>query len=197
MIGFEVDVSGIVPWRKAKSAALLKAARRAGSEAVKGMRAEGSRQIRAKKRITFSRVGEALSIDYPGSPDVLSWAVRATGGVIPAFAFTPRPNKPGRTRASGVSIEINKGGRKVLAHSFIATMKSGHTGIFMRTGTAFRAPVKGYKGHGRYAGQKRQPIREIFTSGIPGVLRASAQPVADRGVALFERAFRRNMRLIP
>lgn len=188
MIAFEVDLSGIMPWRKATSALAFRAARRAGTEAVKGMRAESSRQIRQRKAMKATILGQRLSVVYPRSADDLSWAVKATGGLMPVYAFMPRQNR------KGTSVQINKGSRKTIAHSFIATMKSGHTGVFMRYGQATRVPVRSFKGHARYAGQKRQPIRELFTTRVSEAFTDAAQPIADRGAFLFQRAFSRNLR---
>jgi len=66
-----------------------------------------------------------------------------TGKKLPLIDFSARKNK------QGVSIEIKRGGRKVLTHAFMPTMPTGHKGVFLRKG------------------KTRLPIQEKFTQSIP------------------------------
>jgi hypothetical protein len=158
----------------------------AGSSAIKAMRAEASRQIRGRKNVQVKGLKSALTID-PVRQGKLEWVIRASGGIMPVHAYFPRQTK------KGTSVEINKGARKVIAHAFIATMKSGHTGVFMRTGTAFRQPMQHGKGHARYRGQKRQPIKELFTTRVSEAFIDSIPPIAQRGRDVFGQTYQRLM----
>lgn len=190
MIRFEVDVSGIMPWRKALDAAVFRAARRAGSDAVKAMRTEASRQVRGRKAMRVAYVNKALQLRYPDkSTDTLQWAVQASGGIMPVMAFYRSQSRV------GARVEINKGVKRVIPHAFRATMKSGHVGVFMRYGQATRMPQQHGKGHARYRGQKRQPIKELFTTRIPEAFMDSAEAIGGRGKAVFVPAFQRLMQV--
>jgi hypothetical protein len=60
------------------------------------------------------------------------------------------------TKRKGVYVEVIKGSEEQLRHAFQATMPSGHTGIFQRTGR-FKIAIKG-----RYKGRKREVIKELY-----------------------------------
>lgn len=116
---------------------LLSAVRRAGSEAVRAMRAESSRQVRARKRFKVAKVNGALPLDFPSSSaplDRLVWRMRVSGEAMPLGTFPTRQTK------RGVMVSVNKGASKLFPGAFIATMRSGHKGVFYRTGKA-RLPI--------------------------------------------------------
>ncbi len=74
--------------------------------------------------------------------------VRIKGEVVGAYKFG------GRSRKNGTAFTIKKsGGPKLIKSSFVATMKSGHVGIFERVGD--KVAIKGRK----YPMQK---IKEIY-----------------------------------
>lgn len=62
---------------------------------------------------------------------VLSGAIKISARPVPLYDYAPRPSMPGKTKAAGVSIR-GVTGRQLIAHSFIARMKSGHIGIWKR-----------------------------------------------------------------
>lgn len=72
-------------------------------------------------------------------PDRLEAAIVASGKRIPLVKFSAKGPEPSRGRGRGVSYRIGKV-RRTNPHAFIATMKSGHRGVFMRTGRA-RLPI--------------------------------------------------------
>jgi hypothetical protein len=71
---------------------------------------------------------------------------------IPLYGFSPSPNRSPSTRRlksgayspkTGVSVVVKRGNRKKIAGAFIATMKSGHVGVFWRKGKKTgRLPVE-------------------------------------------------------
>lgn len=77
-----------------------------------------------------------------------------SGRPIPLIEFDARPNvaQSGGKGQRNVSVRV-KGQRKQLRNAFIATMKSGHRGIFVR--------VNAGKSGGRL------PIKELFSLSLP------------------------------
>lgn len=166
-ITVKVDLSGIDPWKETAERATRAAASKAGGDAVRAMRAEGSRQIRVRKAVKVPQLGKALIIEFPTSKDVLLWRVRASGAPMPVAAFPFRPTK------RGVSVLINVGGRTVIPHAFSATLKSGHVGVFKREG------------------KTRLPIRELYTTRVSEVFGDAIPAVAKRGEDVFRATFTR------
>lgn len=84
--------------------------------------------------------------------------VEAEGGRIPLIDFNAR--KINR----GVSYNAPSGGRRTITGAFQATMQSGHTGIFKRTG------IRRKMRSGRYKGKVREAITELHGASIPYVM---------------------------
>lgn len=151
--------------------ALKRALKKAGATALRDMKSEASKRIRARKRIRISYITKAISLVKTGGSDVsgMSWAVKVSGDPVPLTAY------PFRQTKKGVSVEVNRGKRTLVKGSFVSTMKSGHKGIFRRKGKA------------------RLPIQELFGSRpIDALLHeGEAQGVADRGGESFSNTFQR------
>lgn len=92
----------------------------------------------ATRNATFARLEAALTV---------------RGRRLPLIAFGARGPEPSRGRGRGVSYRIGTGGRQTIASAFLATMPSGHRGVFKRRGT------------------KRLPIAELFGPSLPHVAR--------------------------
>jgi len=94
----------------------------------------------------------------------LQAAVRAKGRPIPLIKYQARQTK------KGVTVSV-KGGRKLIAGAFIATMSSGHMGVFTRK-------------KGMVQGKRGQPIlnrklsHELFGPAVPGMF---VQDAVQRG----------------
>ncbi len=181
-ITLHVDVRDLVTWEGNVKGAVRRAVKMGGSSALRAMRAEGSRRIREKKGVRPSHIDSALSVHFPTRKDVLVWALRAKSKPLPLFVFGARQVK------SGTSVEVTKGKRAVVKHAFIATMQSGHEGVFMRRGP------KRVMQKGRYKGKRRQPIYEAFSASVAPALGAAAPQVMDRAVHVFTSTF---LRLLP
>lgn len=184
-----VDLSKLGDWRATQEKLVLTAAKRAGVDALRAMRAEASRQIRTTKNLKVGAIGKRITTSV--SKRDLSWTVRASGEAMPIGAFggvrqvgTPgRAAQGARKKSSrrggrgGVTVEINKGSRKFIPGAFIATMKSGHRGVFRREHR-----------------KTRLPINELFTTTVADAFRDAIPFIAARGQEVFTRAFQRNMR---
>jgi hypothetical protein len=170
----------IARWRgQGVDNALTSALRKAGGDAIRAMRAEGKRRVRDRKFVRASYLAaRALPLAFPrssGSIDSLVWTMRVSGQPIGIERFKARQTR------EGVKVQVNRDGeQKLFKSAFIATMKSGHRGVFMRT-----------------AGKKRLPIEHVLSSrisdtmGDPPILQA----VFARGDSVFASAFTRLMPL--
>jgi hypothetical protein len=99
----------------------------------------------------------------------MAWAVRVSGEPVPLVAYPHRQTK------QGVTVEVNRGKRTLVKGSFVATMQSGHEGIFRRRGKA-RLPIEELRGS--------RPVDALLHEG-------EAQGVADRGSKSFGATFNR------
>jgi len=154
--------------------ALARALRKAGATALRDMRSEASKRIRARKRIKSRYITRALTLRRAKGSDIagMEWAIDVSGAPVPLVAY------PARQTRKGVSVEVNRGKRTLVKGSFIATMQSGHRGVFRRTG------------------KSRLPIRELLGSRPVDALlhQGEAQAVADRGGRSFGDTF---VRVLP
>jgi hypothetical protein len=182
-----------VKWDKSQIAALqtgpLKAALRralskAGSTALRDMRSEAFKRIRARKRIKAKYITRALTMVRAKGGDIasLSWALKVSGDPVPLVAYPHRAvkGKRGRRRMGprspgGMLVEVNVGKQTLVRGAFAATMKSGHMGIFRRRGAA------------------RLPIHELLGSRPVDALlhQGEAEGVAERGGRSFAATFER------
>lgn len=155
-------------------AALKRALRKAGATALRDMRSEASKRIRARKRIKSSYIGRALTMRRPRGGDIagMEWAVDVSGEPVPLIAY------PFRQTKKGVSVEVNRGKRTLVKGSFVATMKSGHKGVFRRRGKA-RLPIHELRGS--------RPVDALLHKG-------EADAVAARGGKSFGDTF---VRVLP
>jgi hypothetical protein len=174
------DLTGLVKWDKATRASIQGATNMAGSSALRAMRAEGSRRIREKKGIQARQIDSALTMIFPTNKPI--WTLLAKSKPLPLIAFGARQTM------TGVSVEVTKGKRAIIRSAFIATMQSGHKGVFQRRGT------KQIMGKGRYAGKLRQPIYELFTASVSSALAQAAPRVLERGESVFRATFLRMMK---
>lgn len=157
--------------------ATVRALRKAGSTALRDMRSEASRRIRQRKRIKPRYISRALTMRRPKGSDIasLEWAVDVSGEPVPLIAYPHRIVSGKRGGARGVSVEVNRGKRTLVKRAFIATMQSGHEGVFRRRGKA-RLPIDELRGS--------RPVDPLLHKG-------EAQGVAERGGKSFATTFRR------
>lgn len=117
-------------------AALKRALRKAGATALRDMRAEASKRVRARKRIKGRYVRDAITMRRAkgGAIADMEWAIDVAGDPVPLVAYPHRQTK------RGVSVEVNTGKRTLIPGSFLARMRSGHEGAFRRRGRE-RLPI--------------------------------------------------------
>lgn len=175
-IEFTWDSRHLEVWRGRKiDKAIARALRLAGNQAIRQVQKASERHVRdryAPKRSLDVKKG--MPLDMPPRSDeisVLMWKERISGRAISLTKF-PHIRTP-----SGVSVRLG-GKTRRLKSAFIATMKSGHEGVFRRRG----------KG--------RLPIRELWAPRlsnmmlddgvIPGIQSKAQERIAsafDRGLA--------------
>ena len=93
--------------------------------------------------------------------------VAIAGKRIPLIALQARGPEPSRGRGRGVSYKL-LGGRNRIPSGFIATMASGHRGVFKRPGALGRKEV-GPRQRGAWKGAGRLPIVELRGPSLPHV----------------------------
>ena len=152
-------------------AAVKRALRKAGATALRDMKSEASKRIRQRKRIKIRYIQQALSLRRPSGGDIsnMQWALDVDGKPVPLVAYPYRQTK------KGVSVEVNRGKRTLVKGSFVATMKSGHVGVFKRRGKA-RLPIQELRGS--------RPVDALLHAG-------EADAVAARGGESFGATFAR------
>lgn len=102
-----------------------KAIVRALNRAAKSVQVQAAREIReAGYNLKASRIKKALTVRQANA-NVLQAGIRAIGRPISLYEYGAR------STSKGVSVNV-KEGRKLIKHAFIATMPTGHTGVFMR-----------------------------------------------------------------
>lgn len=178
------DRSGIAGLETGKlKAAAKRALRKAGSTALRNMRGEALKRIRARKKIASKYITRALSLRTTGGDIAdMSWALNVSGQPVPLIAYPHRAvaGRTGKRRMGprsqgGMSVEVNVGKRTIVRGAFVATMKSGHEGIFRRRGSA-RLPIQELLGS--------RPVDALLHPG-------EANAVAARGSTSFTATFTR------
>lgn len=128
--------------------ALFSALKKAGGDALRTTKTTSSRTIRFRKAIKAGRLSKGMPLGFPRSASEIGdlvWTLRVSGEAQPVSNF------PAQQQKRGVKATINKGRPALLKSAFVATMKSGHKGVFVRKGDA------------------RLPIKELFSTRITDV----------------------------
>lgn len=172
VLDIKLDKSGLAalepgPFKRA----VVRALRKAGVTALRDMRSEATKRIRQRKRIASKYISRAISMQRAKGSDIqgMLWAVNVSGEPVPLIAYPHRQTK------QGVSVEVNRGKRTIVKGSFIATMRSGHEGVFRRRGEA-RLPIEELRGS--------RPVDALLHKG-------EAEGVAERGHRSFASTFTR------
>jgi hypothetical protein len=113
-----------------------RAVKRALSRAATSAKALAAKNISADTGLASKRVKDEVKT-VEKSDTQINLEVR--GNRIPLIDFKARGPEPSRGRGRGVSYRL-PGGRGNAPHAFIATMPSGHRGVFQRLETA-RTPI--------------------------------------------------------
>lgn len=105
-------------------------------------------------------------------PDKLTAALEIRGNRIPLIKFSAKGPEPSRGRGKGVRAKL-PGGAQRYPHAFIATMKSGHRGVFQR--------VPGARRHGAGATRPQLPIYQLHGPSLPKVFYKHIDAGLERG----------------
>jgi hypothetical protein len=165
-----------ITWNKGEAAhansagvnrALFNTAKKAGRDSVRALKAAATRSVRFRKKIPVRFVNDSMPVSASTSGrdlESLEWTMRVEAKPIPVVQF------PNRQVRRGVSVAINSSGRKLIKHAFVATMKSGHTGVFMRRG------------------KSRLPIDELFSTRVIDVFEDNGMvpAITDRARAAWD-----------
>lgn len=152
-----------------------KAIQRALNKTAITARAQSARSIRdAGYDIKIGAIKDTFTLRRATDADLRA-VVKSTGSPIPLIKYGARQT------AKGVSVSV-KQGRKVIAHAFIATMSSGHQGVFLRTDKSRKKVTR--KGKTYYSGL---PIKELFGPSIPSAF--ANQTVQDQVIAAIKQRF--------
>lgn len=120
---------------------------------------QAGREIRDRYNIGTRLIGRQIKITR-ATATTLTAIVKPFGRRFPTLAFQARQTP------AGVRIQIKRGSPKVIAHAFIARLKSGHLGVFARGFYSGRSFVHRTRRVTRYP-QPDVPITELFTIGVP------------------------------
>lgn len=151
--------------------AIARALSKSGSTALRDMRSEASKRVRARKRIKAGVVHKALVLRRPrrATIDAQEWAVDVRGKAVSLTAYPHRQTK------KGVSVEVNRGKRTLIKGAFLASMASGRQGVWRREGSS-RLPIKELLGS--------RPVDALMHEG-------EAEGVSERGQRSFGATFAR------
>lgn len=172
-ISFTWDSRDLELWRGEPKVekALASALSKAGGDAVRALRADSVRSVRSRKRFKAAKLRRALPLFFPRGRKIesLLWEMKVSGEPVPVSSL------PHRQTRKGVSVAINTGKRSFIRSAFIATMKSGHTGVFLRRGAG------------------RLPIDEAFTTKVSDVFNDTGMipDVMQTAERAFDKAFTR------
>ena len=161
--GFNIDVRGdmnaiIADMSRMKADVADKATVRALNKTAAQVKTNAARQIRdVGYQLKVGTIKRALKINKANAGKLTATVV-ASGRPIPLMQYGARQT------AKGVSVSVLNG-RKVIQQAFIATMPSGHTGVFIRTGKTHKKVVK--NGRVQWSGL---PIKELFGPSVPNGL---------------------------
>lgn len=134
-------------------------------------RAEAARAVAADTGLRVSVVKDAMKIANSNF-STLTGGVLVTGKRIPLIEFHGTGPEPSRGRGR-VTYRMGAGGSTTVKSAFIATMRSGHRGIFKRTA------------------KRRLPITELFGPSLPKVAANAAVVAAVKSVT--EDALQKNL----
>lgn len=154
-INAKINIEGALAKFRSAAEEAPKAVQRALNKTAITARAQAARSIRdTGYGLKVATIKGAFTIRRATQAD-LKAIVTATGRPIPLIQYGAR--QTGR----GVSVNV-KNGRKVIAHAFIATMHSGHEGVFIRVDNKRKRVIRNGKVY--YSGL---PIKELFGPSVP------------------------------
>jgi minor tail protein Z (GPZ) len=161
----KIDLSGALRKLEILRSEQPKAIIRALNKTSKSARAQAAREIvGVGYGMKIAGIKKAISIRRATRAE-LTAIVQASGKPIPLINYSARQTK------AGVSVAVLNG-RTTITGAFIATMPSGHKGVYLRVGSATekrmvaRGAMKITKGR-KIAYKHGLPIRQLFGPSVP------------------------------
>ena len=137
---------------------------RAVNDSLSGVRTQAIKGIGGKVMLKAAVIRQTFMIKKASIKD-LQAAVETKSKPIPLINFSARQIK------AGVSVKVLRvGGRKKIPHAFIATMKSGHKGVYWRDWDLYRSPMKKDFHDGAVPRKYKLPIHELYGPRVPDIL---------------------------
>lgn len=143
---------------------------RAINDTLAGVKTDASSEIRAVLTLKKSAVDATFKITK-ATQAKLSGLFQSTGSPVPLIEYGARQTK------AGVSVQVKRGSsRSVITGAFIATMKSGHKGVFWREWHGHtKKPINRNIPYGKLPKIYRLPIAQRYGPRVPDIL--SNEPV--------------------
>lgn len=170
--------------------------RRAGKRAVRktlvGIRTDAVRMVTGELALRSKDVRKQMKISRVEGGTFPSGKFWSTGqGGLPLVKFGARAIASRGKRRGGVSVKVKKKGRrKVLQNAFIATLKTGHKGIFQRStahlGEGRPAKETGIS-YGALPRKYRLPMHELYGPSYMDVLRNQLAQLTEKGAARLDK----------
>lgn len=154
MITFRFDTTDAMRGLRLLKGRAPHAVARAINRSASTVRTHAARELSTDLGLRVGVVKEHLELSRATAVHPVA-SITVRGRRIPLIDFGARGPEPSRGRGRGVSYRLPKGRGRV-PDAFITTMKSGHRGVFRRTG------------------KRRLPIRELFGPSLPFVFSRDA-----------------------
>jgi len=144
------------------------------NKTLTGVRTDASTEIRKVLNAKQAAVNETFSLNKATTKKMTA-SIVSTGKPLGLIDFVGTTQK-----LKGVSVLVTKGGkRKIIPGTFIATMKSGHKGVFWRDWHGMKKPKNARIKYGALPRQYRLPISERFAPRVPDYL-GDKGPIMER-----------------
>lgn len=161
--------------------AVPKAAARAINRAATAAKTEAWKQVKKEYTVKQTYVKRAWDKISKASPGRLEAKLVSKGSVMALSYFTHKPKSvPKRRPKNPVYVQVRRDGGGHIAHAFLATMSSGHTGIFTR---ATKASL---------------PINQKFGPSVPQMLGSKTVSafIEERATAVLNQRFEHEINAI-
>jgi hypothetical protein len=168
-------------------AAFARALNRAIGSANTVMTREVSNDTGLKVSDVRDRIGTHLA-----DPTHLVAQLTASVTPVPLFAYGARGPEPSRGKGHGVTSRL-KGGAQRYPRAFIATMKSGHKGVFERLNAA-QAGASRRLG-AEFRGMKRKSALDRFQAAVAGAKTAGRLPIYELHGPSIARVFTKHVQV--
>lgn len=135
-----------------------KAVPRALNKLAEQAKTLSSKEIRSAGYTIKAKTVKEQIVIVKATASTMTAIVKVRGKPVPLMEFNARQTK------AGVSVKV-KGARKVIKGAFIATMPTGHVGVFTRTPSSrYKRVRKGTKTQ-----WTQLPIKELYGPSLPAI----------------------------